>query len=89
LVNTTFEIKKVSWSSLEAYENETFIVKKSNIIKFQKRLWMYWTWVIKILRRLKRVGFLEGKTFQLLVFHLFFKKYFSDPSKFLSWCISF
>ncbi len=37
LVNITFEIKQVSRSSLEAYENETFIVKKSNIIKFQKK----------------------------------------------------
>lgn len=50
LVNVTFEMKKVSQSSLEAYENETFILKKSDIIKFQKILRMYWTWVIKNLK---------------------------------------
>lgn len=50
LVNATFKMKKVSRSSLEAYENETFIVKKSDIIKFQKILRMYWTWVIKNLK---------------------------------------
>jgi hypothetical protein len=53
LVNTTFEMKKISWSSFEAYESETIIVKKSNIIKFQKRLWMYWTWVIKKIKMIQ------------------------------------
>lgn len=72
LVNTTFEMKNVSWSSLEAYENQTFIVKKSDIIKFKKRLWMYWTWIIKNLKMTQEIWIFRRKNFSIACFPTIF-----------------